>query len=63
MRLCRRHQALDAKQREVLSSRARTCFEAYYHRPPGEDPRDPATLEGIELALMDLDGRKSELTR
>ncbi len=53
-----RWEALASADREALSNRARKVFAAYFHRPPGKDRHDPARLDGIALALLDLDTRK-----
>lgn len=63
--LINRHGAISPDARKVLTSRALNVFRAYYHRVFSADTLDVARLEGIELALLDLDAtqRTTNATR
>lgn len=57
--LLHRRAMLNETPLAALSKRARTVFEAAFHRPPGADRQDRARLDGIELALLDPDSQRT----
>ena len=60
--LFERRESLDFATKQALLGRARKVFDAYFHRPPGQDQYDAARIVGIELALLDRagqDGRRA----